>query len=93
MEVLDANAAPAPAPAPILAVSEAASSSTSASSVTASTIEAQALTVDTSFATTSSESFIEKGGTLKRNVHATKNEVWACFQVYKEKKFHTHAFC
>jgi len=49
--------------------------------------------VDTLFAMTSSKSFIEMGGTLKRNAHATKNEVWTYFQVYNEKKFHTHAFC
>jgi len=41
----------------------------------------------------SSESFIEKGGTLKRNANATKNEVWQFFQVYNEKKFQTHVFC
>jgi hypothetical protein len=41
----------------------------------------------------SSESFILKGGTLKRNANATKNEVWQFFQVYNEKKFKTHTFC
>ena len=58
-------------------------------------VEASASTADSSFAISriSSESFIEKGGTLKRNANATKNEVWQFFQVYNEKKFKTHVFC
>jgi hypothetical protein len=49
-----------------------------ASSVTASAI--------------SSVSFNAQGGTLKRNVKG-KSDVWLYFQIYHEKKFHTHAFC
>jgi hypothetical protein len=58
-------------------------------------VEAEASTVDSScvIGRISSESFVEKGGTLKRNINATKNEVWQFFQIYNEKKFHTHAFC
>ncbi len=44
-----------------------------------STINAEALTFDTSFAATSSESFIEKGKTLKTNVNSNLKEVWTCF--------------
>ena len=42
-----------------------------------STIEANTLTVDTSFPMISYESFIEKGETLKGNTNATKYEGWA----------------
>ena len=57
--------------------------------------DVESSTVDSSIARSriSSESFIEKGGTLKRNANATKNEVWQFFQVYNEKKFKTHVFC
>jgi len=58
-------------------------------------VETEASTVDpsTAISRTASESFILKGGTLKRNANATKNEVWQFFQVYNEKKFKTHAYC
>jgi hypothetical protein len=57
--------------------------------------DVESSTVDSSLARSriSSESFIEKGGTLKRNANAAKNEVWQFFQVYNEKKFRTHVFC
>ena len=78
----DSNATLAQAPAvpPVLTVAVSDATSTSASSVTASTL----LVLP--------QSFREQGGTLKRNVNG-KNEVWAFFQIYDEKKFTTHAFC
>ena len=44
-------------------------------------VETEASTVDpsTAISSTASESFILKGGTLKRNANVTKNEVWQFF--------------
>jgi len=46
-------------------------------------VETEASTVDPSLGIrrTSPESFILKGGTLKRNTNGTKNEVWQFFKV------------
>jgi hypothetical protein len=58
-------------------------------------VETEASTVDPSLGIrrTSPESFILKGGTLKRNTNGTKNEVWQFFKVYNENKFKTRVFC
>ena len=58
----------------------------------AAEVEAKGLTIAPSMAIIriSSESFILKGGALKRNANTTKNEVWQFFQVYNKKKL-THS--
>jgi hypothetical protein len=40
----------------------------------------------------SDNTFIGRGGTVKRNEKAS-NEVWEYFRIYNEKHFRTHAFC
>jgi hypothetical protein len=52
----------------------------------------EALSSTPSALSSSSLSFCERGGTLKRNIKG-KSDVWLHFQIYNEKKFNAHAFC
>ena len=45
----------------------------------------------TSTITFAHATYVDKGGTLKRNEFG-RNEVWQFFRIYKEKRFKQHVF-